>query len=64
MDGSHPSVQAHVHRVTTRDVDAHKEKREGAQTREMGKVGSNTMIEGDTPTGTWTCQCNFLPAHR
>ena len=38
VDGSHPSVQAHVHHVTVRDVDARKEKQEEAQTREKEKV--------------------------
>jgi len=38
VDGSHPSVQAHVRHVTIKDIEAHKEKEEEVQTQEMEKA--------------------------
>ena len=38
VDGSHPSVQAHVRHVTIRDVEAYKEKQEEAQAQETEKA--------------------------
>ena len=38
MDGSRPSVRAHVRHVTVKDVEAHKEKQEEVQAQEMGKA--------------------------
>ena len=38
VNGSHPSVQAHVHHVTVKDVEAHKAKQEEVQTMEMEKA--------------------------
>ena len=38
MDGSHYSVRTHVHHVTMKDVEAHKEKQEEMQAQEREKA--------------------------